>query len=570
MQESINQLAKTILVAIYARVSSDEQREGKNIDSQIKELEDFAKANNYKIVERYIDDGWSGSILERPELDRLRDDAAKDLFEAVLVNDVDRLSREMLHLGIIKRDLERKGAKLVFKKLPNSEDPLSNFMVNVLGSFAEFERQMIADRIRRGKRYKAEIKNLILGNIPPYGYNYILKKRGKEIREGFYKINAEEAKVVRMMFDWVTKEGFSQREVCKRLVERKIPARKASEWPKSSVHRVLTNPTYIGITYWNKHESVETENSNNRIRYQKRKRSSSRLRPKEEWIPIELPKDLRIIDEKTFYAAQAQFQRNKCYAGRNNTENFYLLKGLVRCGLCEAPYTGTPCHGKLYYRCGNRYRTFPRPKECKAGMITAPKLENLVWNAVANAIQNPKVIIEQVKKFEEKQKSLPAEIEESGKEIESELKKLETEENRLFAAYRKEVITLDQFKREIDKMNSEKDRLNLELRKLESKKAAQFSKKEMIRSIKEYSRIFKDKLEEFTVEQKRAFLRLLLDKIIIEGKRVRILGLIPVYINPQENESLNRSLQFGNVGIASFAGTANLVPVNSNIALQSF
>jgi len=430
---------------------------------------------------------------------------------------------------------------------------------------------MIADRIRRGKRYKAEVKNLILGNIPPYGYNYVPKKRGKEAQEGFYKINAEEAKVVRMMFDWVTKEGLSQREVCKRLVERKIPARKASKWPKSSVHRVLTNSTCVGVTFWNKHKSVEAENSNNKIRYRRRKKSSSRLRPKEEWIPIELPKDLKIIDEKIFYAAQAQFQRNKCYAKRNNKpENFYLLKGLVRCGLCEAPYTGTPCHGKLYYRCGNRYRTFPRPKDCKAGMITAPKLENLVWNAVVNAIQNPEVIIEQVKKFEEKQKRQPAEIEESGKEIESKLKKLETEENRLFTAYRKEVITLDQFKKEIDKMNSEKDRLNLELRKLEGKKAAQFSKKEVIRSIKEYSRIFKDKLEQFTVEQKRTFLRLLLDKIIIEGKKVRILGLIPVYIELQKKESFSRSLQFGNVGMASFAGTANLVPVNSNIALQSF
>jgi len=122
MQEPSRNLINTTRAALYCRVSSDEQKQGHTIKSQIKELEDFAKVDNYKIVERYIDDGWSGSILERPKLDRLRDDAAKGLFEAVLINDVDRLSREMLHLGIIKRDLERKGVKLVFKKLPNSED----------------------------------------------------------------------------------------------------------------------------------------------------------------------------------------------------------------------------------------------------------------------------------------------------------------------------------------------------------------------------------------------------------------------------------------------------------------
>jgi len=129
--------------AIYCRVSTEEQKEGRTIESQIKELEDFAQINSHVITARYIDEGWSGSILNRPELDRLRDGADKGLFEAVLVNDVDRLSRELAHLGIIKKDLEKKNVKLVFKKLPNNGDPISNFMVNMLGSFAEFERELI-------------------------------------------------------------------------------------------------------------------------------------------------------------------------------------------------------------------------------------------------------------------------------------------------------------------------------------------------------------------------------------------------------------------------------------------
>jgi DNA invertase Pin-like site-specific DNA recombinase len=77
-------------LAIYARVSTDEQREGQNIDSQIAELERFSRDKGWPIVETYRDDGWSGGVMERPELDRLRDDAQKGVFEAVLINDVAR------------------------------------------------------------------------------------------------------------------------------------------------------------------------------------------------------------------------------------------------------------------------------------------------------------------------------------------------------------------------------------------------------------------------------------------------------------------------------------------------
>jgi DNA invertase Pin-like site-specific DNA recombinase len=103
--------------------------------------------------------------MERPELDRLRDDAQKGVFEAVLINDVDRLARDVAHLGVIKRDLEKKGIRVIFRKLPSDASPTYNLMVNILGSFAEFEREMIADRTRRGRRHKVEVRKQYLGGI---------------------------------------------------------------------------------------------------------------------------------------------------------------------------------------------------------------------------------------------------------------------------------------------------------------------------------------------------------------------------------------------------------------------
>src|SRR5581483_6818299 len=189
-------------LAIYARVSTEEQREGQTIDSQVSELERFAREKAWLITGAYKDEGWSGGVMERPELDRLRDDALKGVFEGVLINDVDRLARDVAHLGVIKRDLERKGIKVIFRKLPSDTSPTYNLMVNILGSFAEFEREMIADRTRRGRRHKIEVRKKYLGSNTAYGYRYIPIDRVSG-SDGILQVNPQEAKVVRQMFNWV-------------------------------------------------------------------------------------------------------------------------------------------------------------------------------------------------------------------------------------------------------------------------------------------------------------------------------------------------------------------------------
>src|SRR5689334_3355548 len=235
-------------VALYARVSTEEQREGQTIDSQIKELENFAQNNVWASVGIYKDEGWSGAIVARPELDRLRDDAARKLFDAVLINDVDRLARDVTQLNVIRRDLERKGVRVVFRKLPGEASPTQNLMINILGSFAEFEREMILDRTRRGVRYKVAIRKQYLGSLSAYGYRYVPKHQSSEAA-GRLEIVPEEAAVVRRIYQWVDKEGLSARKVVTRLNELRLPARRQGTWAKSSVIRVLRNEMYAGVWY---------------------------------------------------------------------------------------------------------------------------------------------------------------------------------------------------------------------------------------------------------------------------------------------------------------------------------
>src|SRR6266849_2145653 len=199
-------------LAIYARVSTEEQREGQTIDSQVSELERFSREKGWPIVGIYKDEGWSGGIMERPDLDRLRDDARRGVFQAVLINDVDRLARDVAHLGVIKRDLEKKGMKVIFRKLPSDTSPTNNLMVNILGSFAEFERELISDRTRRGRRHKVEVRKQYLGSNTAYGYRYVPIDRSSG-REGVLEVIAEEARVVQQMFEWVDQGGLSGRRV---------------------------------------------------------------------------------------------------------------------------------------------------------------------------------------------------------------------------------------------------------------------------------------------------------------------------------------------------------------------
>ena len=110
--------------------------------------------------------------MARPALDRLRGDARLGRFDAVLINDVDRLARDVAHLGVIKRDLERQNLRVIFRKFPSEVGPMANLMVNILGSFAEFERELICDRTRRGRRHKVERRKEYLGSNTSYGYRY--------------------------------------------------------------------------------------------------------------------------------------------------------------------------------------------------------------------------------------------------------------------------------------------------------------------------------------------------------------------------------------------------------------
>ena len=144
--------------ALYARVSSERQKEEQTIGSQTEALKEYAQANGYTVVPEWIfqDEGYSGAILKRPDLERLRDLAAEGQIETILVYSPDRLSRKYAYQVLLMEEFARHGVETVFIKSPQASTPEEQLLVQFQGMIAEYERAQIAERTRRGKKHRAK------------------------------------------------------------------------------------------------------------------------------------------------------------------------------------------------------------------------------------------------------------------------------------------------------------------------------------------------------------------------------------------------------------------------------
>ena len=165
--------------AIYTRVSSNQQKENKTIESQADALIGFAEEKRYVVPEEYIfkDEGYSGAVLVRPGLEKLRDLSAEGQIQSVLVYSPDRLSRNYAYQVVLIDELQANGTEVLFINSPRRETPEEYLLLQFQGMIAEYERAMIKERSRRGKRYKAHAGIVNVLSEAPFGYNYIKKNR---------------------------------------------------------------------------------------------------------------------------------------------------------------------------------------------------------------------------------------------------------------------------------------------------------------------------------------------------------------------------------------------------------
>lgn len=281
----------------------------------------------------FVDNGVSGATLVRPALDRLRDKAVAGEIDKLIILCPDRLARKHAHQLILVEELCRLGVTVEFVNRVLSDSPEDQLLFQIQGVIAEFEREKILERSRRGKLYKARSGKVSVLSGAPYGYVYV---RASDTDDAYYKIHQKEAEVVRNVFKMYSMERISLGEIARRLNEQGVPTRRRQGvWERSTVWGILKNPAYIGKAAYRKTQSVPrnraTKLSRDHGRYPKHVNSSSRDRSENEWIHIPVP---RIVGDKIFERCRRQLEENKKFSPRNNKKYEYLLTGLVHCKQC--------------------------------------------------------------------------------------------------------------------------------------------------------------------------------------------------------------------------------------------
>ena len=196
----------TKAAAIYARVSSDRQKENHTIASQLAALSGICRDARIQVPSewRFQDEGYSGATLLRPGLEALRDLAAAGHIEAVLIYSPDRLSRKYAYQVLLAEELSRCGVELVFLKAPSGATPEDQLLVQFQGMIAEYERAQIAERSRRGKRHRAHQGSINVLSGAPYGYRYVRKS---DTAAAYYEVSEAEAAVVRRVYRRTRRRG---------------------------------------------------------------------------------------------------------------------------------------------------------------------------------------------------------------------------------------------------------------------------------------------------------------------------------------------------------------------------
>ena len=517
--------------AIYARVSSDRQKENHTIASQTAALIQHAETQGYAVPSEWVfqDEGYSGANLVRPGLEALRDLAAQGHIETVLVHSPDRLSRKYAYQILLAEEFNRQGVELIFLKAPSGATPEDQLVVQFQGMIAEYERAQIIERSRRGKRHRAQQGTINVLSGGPYGYRYVKKS---DSATAYYEVIEAEAEVVRLVFDTYTKEGLSINAIARLLNDRRTPTRRgSSRWERSTVWAMLRNPAYQGKACFGKTERAARKKITRPLRQRGGHSSrcgAHRERPRLEWIEIAVP---ALVSDATFALAQEQLEKNKRHSPRRTVAPS-LLQGMLVCQQCGyALYRSSAqtCKQKLYYyRCigSDAYRHLCGPV-CTNQPIRQDYLDQFVWQEIIRVLEEPELIQAEIqRRLEAAQKSDPVLKREQS--LRRELTRLETSTERLLTAYQENLLTLAELRRRMPELRKQQQAIQSELTSMELAASDQSRYLRLTHTLTEFRERLHTKSETMDVPERQKILRLLVKEILVGTDTITVRHSLPI------------------------------------------
>src|SRR6266568_3966918 len=519
------------MAAIYARVSSEQQREAHTIASQTTALIELART------------------LERPGLERVRDLAAEGQIQAVLVYAPDRLSRKYAYQILLIEELARQGVETCFLNAPAGATPEDQLLVQFQGMIAEYERAQILERSRRGKRYRARAGEISVLSGAPYGYRYIRKS---EEAPASYAVIEAEARLVRHVYESYTVAGWSIGAITRWLNDHGVATRKpGARWERSMVWAMLRNPAYRGTACFGKSRVATRQRVTRALRLRggvSSRDSANHERPREEWIEIPVP---ALIAEPTFARAQELLHENKVRARRRTIEPS-IVQGLVSCRRCgyALSRTSTRSTARLihYYRCigsdGWRHLGGPR---CDNRPVRQDLLDQIVWTEVIRLLEDPALIQQELdRRLDAARAADPTKQREQT--VQRDLLRVGKSIERMLTAYQEDLLSLEHLRERMPPLRQREQALRVELQSIAEQtreRAAYLRLAETLSAFLARLRIAADTLN---ILEWQRLVRLVIKEVLVGDDTIVIRHCIPVPSGPPHRGSLPPSGRSNDLG----------------------
>jgi site-specific DNA recombinase len=517
-----------VRAAIYARVSSEHQAQEQTIASQLAALRERVAAEGFSLDDElcFVDDGVSGTTLQRPALERLRDAAYAGGFQKLYVHSPDRLARRYAYQVLLVEELRRHGVELVFLNRAIGVSPEEDLLLQMQGMFAEYERAKILERSRRGKRHAAQRGAVNVLSGAPYGYRYITKHTGGGTAS--YEVVPEQAAVVRQLFEWVGRDRLSIGEVCRRLKGQGTPSPKGKAWwDRTSIWTMLKNPAYIGRAAFGKTRVGERRRGLRHHRGQAKtpRRTFSTYDTKAcEQLSIPVP---ALVSDEIFAAVQEQLAANRHRGRQRKRGARYLLQGLLECGCCGYAYYGkkvsrSSVKGKVpyaYYRCvGTDAYRFGGQRVCQNHQVRTDRLDDAVWSDVQQLLRDPNILRQEYERRLQSPADDPSRREPTARQAQQAQRAI----SRLIDAFAEGLLDKQEFEPRLAQARQRAERLHGELDRLAAQDAEREQLRQSLRCLDDFASHIREGLDHVDWLTRREIIRTLVERVRVEPEQVRV------------------------------------------------
>lgn len=437
-------------VVTYERVSSEDQRERETIKTQTDALVRHLHAQpDVRIVGRYQDDGISGTIpfAKRPAGGRLLEDAKRGQFSEIWVYRLDRLGRDDIDPLLVRRQFESLGVTV---NSVNEGNP-NNLMYAIHVALAAEERRAFLSRSVEGMD-RAAREGRYTGGIAPFGYRVDGKKPHARLvpDEELFWSDLSAAGLMRRIYQWLG-DGWTCVRIAEELNALGVPTAASRSGPGTRVKAVQPR--------W---RAGRIRNMVVNTVYKGEYRYGKRATHRKATIPGQVP---ALVSPEVWQAAQDALARNRIMP--KNTPRTYLLRTVMKCGICGLTYVGTLNRGKVWYRCNGKFvERGPVDGRCPGKGLDATRVEPLIWDDIERFLRDPGPLLDELSPDREVERA--SALEEAQRiTLETQLADLERQQDAAIDLNIHGMLPLEKLQTQIDRINAERESICTRLAQLE-------------------------------------------------------------------------------------------------------